>query len=368
MRFCILYILFLPSFLHAQYKFYFGNIHAHSSYSDGCHECGDNDIKTPADCFQFAKHSKHLDFLGISEHNHNVQGVGMHLENYQKGLDQADAENDDGNFVCMYGLEFGLNSGGHVIVYGLKKLPGWEDDNFDTFCDKDDYTKLWGLVNEAKAFATLAHPEGSHFNNLRNLNFKPTADKVVCGIAVASGPFDSEAEDYSDRLDMEYKGYFQTMLALGYHVGPTIDHDNHFINFGRGAASRTVVLARKLDRDSIIAAYKAMRFYASQDWNAQVTMTIKDRPMGSELNSKIDPVIRVKIKDADAEKVDYIKVMYGRAGSKIKPKALASVLKEDFIVATHSGAHVGEVFYYYAEIVQKDGDVIVTAPIWVKRI
>jgi hypothetical protein len=254
----------LPVTLEAQYNFYFGNIHAHTSYSDGCKDCAVGEIRTPQQCFQFAKQTEHFNFLGISEHNHNVNGVGMHLENYAKGLAQADEENDDGTFVCMYGIEFGLNSNGHVLIYGLDKLPGWErdPDNFDVFCDKDDYTKLWKLVNDANGFATLAHPETPQFNHLRNSARRPSADKAICGSALANGLHDSHVLDYSERRSFQFLGYYMTLLAKGYHLGPTIDHDNHNTTFGRTGASRTVVLARALERDSIIAAYKAMRFYA----------------------------------------------------------------------------------------------------------
>ena len=370
MKILYLFIFFFSAYpLHAQFNFYFGNIHAHSSFSDGCKDGETTGVNTPKECYQFAKQSEHFDFLGISEHNHNVNGVGMQLANYAVGLADADDENDNGDFVCMYGIEFGLNEFGHVLVYGLDKLPGWEDDNFDIQCGPENYTKLWKIVNDNNAFATLAHPQSDHFKNLSGSTYKPSADKAICGTALRNGPHTSTSVNYDDPPATSYYGYYKSLLAKGYRVGPTIDHDNHNTTLGRTAASRTVILARKLHRDSIIAAYKAMRFYASEDWNTEVTLTIKDRPMGSQLNSKINPVIRVNVTDPDSsDKIDYIKVMFGKAKSGIKAKALASVTEEDFIIATHTGASVGSIYYYYAEIKQKDGDLIITAPVWVKKI
>ena len=55
-------------------NFYYGNLHSHSSYSDGN---ADNSSKIPADDYAFAKTALCMDFLGISEHNH--AGAGMSL-------------------------------------------------------------------------------------------------------------------------------------------------------------------------------------------------------------------------------------------------------------------------------------------------
>src|SRR6266700_3940055 len=109
-------LFFFPVWGNAQdYNYYFGNIHAHTAFSDGNK---DKKAKTPTECFAFAKKSQHFDFLGISEHNHSQ--AGMQLSSYQKGIDQAAQANENGKFVCLYGMEFGvINNGGHVIVYGV---------------------------------------------------------------------------------------------------------------------------------------------------------------------------------------------------------------------------------------------------------
>ncbi|MFC7670673.1 hypothetical protein ACFQT0_27290 [Hymenobacter humi] len=56
-----------------------GNIHAHSSYSDGNQ---DGLATTPLQDFQYAAASLHSDFLGISEHNHSQ--AGMSLPNFAR--------------------------------------------------------------------------------------------------------------------------------------------------------------------------------------------------------------------------------------------------------------------------------------------
>src|ERR1700754_323082 len=161
------------------YHYYFGNIHAHTIYSDGAKDSALTRVMTPADCYKFAKSSQHFDFLGISEHNHS--GAKMHLSSYAKGLAQADAATDNGKFVCLYGMEYGvINNGGHVVIYGFDKLIGWEHGNYDIFSEKFDYESLFKIISKnPKAFATLAHPAITDYNQLISKPYDPVIDEAV---------------------------------------------------------------------------------------------------------------------------------------------------------------------------------------------
>lgn len=362
-------LTFSFTFLHSQvYNYYFGNIHAHSAFSDGNKDSATSGVKTPAGCFAFAKNSKHFDFLGISEHNHFTKnnGPGMHLADYSKGLQQADAENDDGHFVCMYGMEFGvITNGGHVLIYGVDSLIGWEPGNFDLFNDKFDYKALWKLLAaRPNAFATLAHPKDNDFKKLLNSPLDKNADAAICGVTVKTGPAWTIKKDYKVKASGSFYSYYRNMLAAGYKLGPTIDHDTHNTVFGKSHQSRTVVLARELKRDSIMAAYKVMRFYASEDWNVKVDFTINGQPMGSMLSSVTNIDIEVSVTDDDAaEKIASIKVMSGKPGSKILGTVLTSVTNKNSLSFTKNVTSAKA--YYYLEITQKDGDKIYTSPIWI---
>ena len=356
-------LLLFPLLLQGQtYKYYFGNIHAHTAFSDGNK---DHDVATPGDSYAFAKKSKHFDFLGISEHNHSQ--AGMHLASYKQGLDQANQANTDGKFVCLYGMEFGvISKGGHVVIYGVDSLVGWEAGNFDIFVKKSDYVSLWNmLVKRPNIFVTLAHPKATDFSDLLHHPFNETADSVIRGVAVRSGPAFSEKTDDSDRPKATYYKYYREMLAAGYKVGPTVDHDTHNTVFGRSTMGRTVVLSQELSRDSIIAAYRAMRFYASDDWNAKVNFTVNGHPMGSTVEISSNATIKVTVSDPDtADKVASIKLFFGQPGSGELAKELASALNKSTLTFKHVLENEDS-FYYFVEITQKDGDKIYTAPIWI---
>src|SRR5205823_1259498 len=123
-------------------NFYFGNLHAHSSYSDGNK---DDTNKKPEDDYAFAKNSMNMDFLGLSEHNHTQ--AGMRLAYWQPGIVAAQNATT-ANFVALHGMEWGvISGGGHVIVYGVDSLMGWEPGEYQVYVPKNTYTGTTGLFN-----------------------------------------------------------------------------------------------------------------------------------------------------------------------------------------------------------------------------
>ena len=369
----ITFALFFSSFLYSQtYNHYRGNIHAHSAYSDGNKDSTASQVNTPAGCYNYAKGSKNFDFLGVSEHNHyNArENPGMHLEDYAKGLAQADDENDDGNFVCMYGMEYGTVAAGHVLIYGYDELIGWDDNNHDVFNDKTNYKSLWKLIaDQPGAFATLCHPKNADFQKLLTTPYNSEADDAICGVAIKNGPHSSKKKNYSENPPGTFYSYYKVMLAKGYHLGPTIDHDSHYTVFGRSHQSRTVVLAEELNREDIMDAFRQMRFYASEDSNATVEFTINGFPMGTIITDTVTTIeIEVMVTDKTTDKVKTIKVLTGKPGSNQNATVLTGAS-----VANVSTLHViktipvAKAAYFYVEVIQKDGHKIYTSPIWMNE-
>ncbi len=379
----IVFLIFTFS-AHCQYNFYFGNIHAHTSYSDGNKDSATTGCFYPGQDFYFAKSSYHMDYLGISEHNHysSNNNPGMHVADYSKGLLQADTANVDGTFVCMFGFEWGvISNGGHVVTYGMPSLVGWESgtgawgnsNNYDIFCAKSDYISFWPIINSyPTAFCTLAHPQNGDYNDLLGtLAYSATADNAIAGVAIRSGSAMSVTTDYSDVAPTLYESSYLKALAKGYHVGPTADHDNHYTTFGRTNHTRTVALATTLKRDSIMAAYKAMRYYSSDDWDAQVNFTINGTVMGTSINTDLNTSVSVNIVDAmnnvgAADPINKIELYYGVPGSGFNATILSSSTSSNTFNYVHP-TNIGDQYYYFVKITETDGDIIWTSPIWVTR-
>src|SRR6185436_6477149 len=109
-----------------------------------------------------------------------------------------------------------------------------------------------------------------------------SADSAIVATAVESGPATSLNTTYSNPgSSMLYLWYYQTLLAKGYHLGPTIDHDNHNTTFGHTTYSRTGVVSTALTKTAIVSAMRNMHFYATQDCDTKVDFSINTKMMGS---------------------------------------------------------------------------------------
>jgi hypothetical protein len=354
-------------------NFYFGNLHAHSSYSDGNQ---DNAGFTPANNYAYAKNSLCMDFLGISEHNHAT--AGMSLSNWPLGLSQATAATNS-SFLALYGMEYGvISNGGHVLVYGSNQLFGWESGNYNIYIPKSDYigtpettgtTGLFRTINNLNVaggtvFSSFAHPDFSDYNNLANIPFNATADSALVGCAVASGPAFSTSTTYNDPpTSMGYLDYYMKMLSKGYHIGPLMDHDSHNTNFGRSSNNRLAFVAPTLTSGNFYTAMKSRNFYATEDCDTRVTLTVNNQLMGSIVTGTIAPAISVYATDPTSpSSTPTIRLMYGIAGSGVLPVQVA-LTTGNTLNYTDNLLGINANAYYYADITI-NGNRTITAPVW----
>lgn len=348
-----------------QFNYYYGNIHSQTSYSDGNQDSSSSGITKPLQAFNYANASQHIDFYGISDHNHLNAGMTSPAH-FHMGIADANTANADGSFVALYGQEWGvISGGGHVIVYGCDSLMGWDSNDYDIYVPQSNYTTLWSKINaRPNAFAYLAHPQQTDYSNLFTGTYSSSADNAIVGLAARSGPAFSTNTTYSDPSSSSYIARYNDALAKGYHLGVGLDHDTHNSVFGRQTAGRLVVLAAGLTRYDVLDAIRKMRMYSSDDWNVKVDFNVSNQPMGSAYAHAGPPTLNVSVTDPDAEATSSIKIYYGVPGSGTAPAVLTSNTNSASLVYTHSAAAAGSVHYYYAEITQSDGDIVWTSPIW----
>ena len=365
-------------------NYYFGNLHAHSDYSDGNQ---DNPGYTPADDYNYAMASQCMDYLGISEHNHYTanNSPGNKLSTYVLGVTQATSFTTvHPSFIALYGMEWGvISNGGHVLVYGdgMNNLWGWETgsggwgatNNYNDFVAKSDYTSGAGLfqtVNNNSAtntFASLAHPNDNDYGNLSNIAYNSSFDAAISLTAVESGPSSSTNTTYSNPgSSMSYLWYYQKLLAKGYHIAPSIDHDNHNTTFGRTTYSRLAVVASSLSKTNIINGFRNMHVYATQDCDTKVDFTVNTKIMGSSLVAAGAPVIAVNLTDVSTSTAGaVIKIMFGLPGSNVNATAIYSATGSSLLYVDDNLANLAT-GYYYIDITNGSSR-IVTAPVWYTR-
>ena len=363
------FMVMLGSCMTAQnYVFYYGNIHAHSGYSDGNKDSLTSGLYTPYQDFMYAKESQHIDFYGISEHNHS--GAGMtSKQDYYNGVADAELATVADTFVALYGMEWGIISqGGHVLIYGYDSLIGWENNLYDAYVQPTDFNGLWNVINsKPNCFGYLAHPSASDYDSLLLKPWDFNADQAVVGLPFRSGPAFSQNITYSNPSTGSYWSRYTQALKQGYHVGIGLDHDSHYSVFGRSQQGRMGLLSPRLAKNDVMYALRKMHFFSTDDWNVRPDFRVNEQPMGSIIAQSGNPTIWLDVVDLDlSETVDAIFIYAGTPASGVQASLL--VQQNGLSSFTYTDTLMpGETKYYYARIVQADGDEIFTSPIWYTR-
>jgi len=349
------------------YQVYYGNLHTHSSYSDG-NQNGGATYDGAAAAFRFARdNADSMDWMLLSDHNHSL--AGMVYANYAAAVSETATVNAEStNFVALFGSEWGtISSGGHVN-YESDTLWGWESGNYDVFVDRGDYNALFSQVVAAGSFAHLCHPSSSHFGGIFNNSYNAAWDNAVSLIAVRSGPAFATETDYSGGSSSSYLSYYENLLLKGYKLGPGADLDTHNANWGLASGQRTAILATSLTKTNVRDALKAGRTFATDDRNLAIdfvgTHSGTDYTLAETISSTISGTVTfaVTVTDADGEPVSSVRLMQGTVGGGAVAQAASS--SSSLLSYSYPTSTTGT-FFFYVEVVQADGDEAWSAPIWI---
>ncbi|MBI4168480.1 MAG: PHP domain-containing protein [Acidobacteria bacterium] len=369
-----------PAFVR-QFRIFFGNLHAHTSYSDGS--------GTPAEAYAHARTRAGLDFLAITEHNHRSaeQGAKARADGLLIGRDPAlytrlvqaarDAARPD--FVALWGQEFStISAGNHVNVFGVEEViddqevpngdfralyerwlrdhPGFRLLQFNHPWDGDDPARAYGRDDYHGSYSRL----------------RAAAGRFVSLIEVINGPGLSSATGV--RASVRGEGDYREYLRRGFRLAPTADQDNHYRNWGLLTEARTGVLAPELTRDSIVAALRDRRAYATTDRNLRLLFGVNDAVMGSEITATSrDLRVFWSIEDPDEGNAPYeIRIVRGNFRATTRPVEESLLDRQ-----TGDGARTATLTtpfdntFVDLRIYQRpdDGaarDVAITSPVWVR--
>lgn len=345
------------------YTPYFGNLHSHTSLSDG--------VQTPADAFAFARNTAPtpLDFLAVTDHNHS--GAGMALPSYAQGAAAAAAANADGAFVAIWGQEWGIiATGGHANVFEAPVLFGWEPGNYNVYVAEGDYTGLYTAyrANPPASYPPVVswcHPSAGDFNS-----YAVTADsrEVVSLFAMVSGPATSTSITESDAgSSTGSEVLFQDALRKGHRISPTGDQDNHNATWGASTQARTAVLAAGKTKAQILGGMAARRTYATTDHNVRVEFSADGHAMGEAWTSGQGVRIAARVSDPDAGAgVSQIDLLRGITGTSNAVVVASSAGNGDFAWRERQTFAAGTEAHYYLRIRMLNNATVWTGPIYVK--
>lgn len=351
----ILILMSLPGLVKAQtYQVYFGDMHSHSSLSWDARAGS----KMPAQAYAYAKHIAKIDFLAISDHTNGLPQV-----NYEKIRAAAVAyEDPDSQFVAIVGQELGSLGGtgyGHINIFEAPTIAG---DGLDNDEVRYNLNMAYQFIINNRVSGQFNHPSTENGNsNFLNFNFDPTADPFMTSLEVINGT-----------RSTNYERYYLLALQKGWHVGALGDQDNHGPNYGDlrstdGDIYLTGVLADSLTKPKILAAIRAHRTYAfeTNPANDRIYLdefTADGRWMGEVFDDADDRVtLRLSAHASPATNTRFRQAQIYRNGFLVAWKNLSAPAFNWTVEDTNStGSH-----YYFAKLVQEDGDLLWTSSIWV---
>lgn len=333
----IVSILFLALTGYSESQIFFGNIHAHTSYSDG--------VEDPWEAYLHARQIAKLDIQGITDHCHYLRyplaDGSLRLPNILRAAEEL---TEEGKFLAIGGFEWTLTGQGHITVYDTQTF---------THRDESDLYALYDWIYSQGGIGSFAHP-GVKYGDYKDFEYYPKADQVMQLIEVGNGSV------YIERtINAEYIERYRRALSRGWHVGATVNQDNHEADWGSGNDARTGFWMEEL---TVEALYKAMRerhTFGSEDSNAKVYFYSENARMGDILY--------------DQQKVQFT-VEYEDVGEKVKT---VQIIDRDGITAIAvQGDQWKTKFSYevkrpyewlFIRIEQEDGNEIITSPIWIQN-
>ena len=334
------------------YRVYFGDMHSHSALSWDA----DAGAKLPAQAYAYAKNVAKTDFMAISDHTN-----GLPQLNYEKIRAAAAAYNNlDSHFVAIAGQELGSLGGtgyGHMNIFEAPTIAGNGLDNDDI---RYNLNMAYQFIIDRRVSGQFNHPSVENGNsNFLNFDYFSPADGFVTSLEVING-----------KRSTNFERYYLLALQKGWHVGALGDQDNHGANYGNlratdGDIYLTGVLADSLTKPKILGAIRSRRTYAFEtnpleDRIYLDTFTADGHWVG-ETFADNDNRVTLRIAAHAVANVRFRQAQIYRNGFLFGWQNLNATSFDWTVVDSNSsGPH-----YYFAKLVQEDGDLLWTSPIWV---
>ncbi|WP_228738117.1 CehA/McbA family metallohydrolase [Vescimonas fastidiosa] len=358
-----------------KYQHYFGQLHSHTQYSDGAGPLTDalryvENLPASANV-QFVAFTDHSNYFDSSS-SPNVEAAlydtslvkdsdANHSWKTYKDTIAKFNEDNAGSMVAIGGFEMTWSGGpGHINTFNT---PGIVSRNNKTLNNKTDdagmkaYYALLSQAEGATSISQFNHP-GTTFGNFKDFNYwDPVIDSRMYMVEVGNGEGAIGAGGY-------YPSYEQYIMALdkGWHLAPTNNQDNHKGKWGNANDARDVILTDDFSEQGIYEAIRALRMYATEDKNLELTYTVNGLMMGSSITEIPDKLnVEVTVNDPDAsDSIAKVEVV-ANSGKVAYTWDNAAQLRSGKLSATLDPSYS----YYFIRVTQKDGDLAVTSPVWV---
>ena len=357
----------------AQYQLYFGQLHSHTTYSDGSGSLDSalsyvKDLPEDAnvDFVAFTDHSNYFDeknsanpedaLYDMSKATPSSQEV---WKEYKGTIANFNASQSD--VVAIGGFEMTWSGGpGHINTFNT---PGIVSRNNKTLNNKTDdagmkaYYSLLSRPEGAGSLSQFNHP-GSTFGTFSDFAYwDAVIDTRIQMVEVGNGEGAIGAGGYFPSYE-----YYTMALDKGWHLAPTNNQDNHKGKWGNANNARDVVLTDDFSEQGIYKAIQDMRMYATEDKNLEIYYSVNGNLLGSTI-SEVPEKLNFSVQVSDPDGSDSIQKveLIVNSGKVAYTWDDAAVLASGDLSCELNPEYT----YYYVRVTQNDGDLAVTSPVWV---
>jgi hypothetical protein len=332
---------------------YFGDLHAHTSYSDGARG------STPAVAFA-AGAAAGADFMATTDH----QGSLTTAEWLDTMAAAASATTD--TFVALPGYEAWVTGVGEINVFGTAAWPAYPVGKGADKANSGHHGNRWDalpafydwLAAEPGAVGQWNHPTA----------YAGQSSEDFVGYAYRTDDRDAGMGLIEVFNDVVYEASYTRALDAGWHVMPAANSDTHAADWISGSEVRTVLLAPALTPEDLYAAMQASRGYATLDRNLRIGLQVNGEPMGTVLGGSTTTfTIEVWADDPDGTTEDEITAIeIVGDGGLVVASATTAGTSVDWTATVDAAA----VHYLYARITTASGaggapgPTAWTAPVW----
>lgn len=323
------------------WKLCFGLLHDHSAVSGGSGRV--------EEIYAKALETENLDFFAVTDHSNsfdnakagNIAADGSTISACWSTGKQAAAAATGEDFVGIYGYEMTWGEDkalGHINTFCT---PGWQTRDQSSMGTLSGY--FAALQTVPNSVSQFNHP-GNAYGNFRGFrDYDPDWDACVQLLEV-----------FGERGTVYLDEYIRALDA-GWHVAPTASGNHHDWDWGD---NRTVVLAQSLTENALYQAMRSRRVYATRDADLSLEFRLNGKSMGSVMGTAQTLEVRAYLEDLTDDAVGTVSVL--TSGGKVLASEAIDTLSGEWTVSVPTGYP-----YYFLKVTQPDGDVAVTAPVWV---